>query len=70
MNLAAITTTAAPHDFLASEYNHQAFTALLNPFRCYLSLLPESRQGNNMSYPLYVEAKTSEMSEFHLLDNL
>jgi hypothetical protein len=52
MNLAAIATTPDANDFLACEYN-QAFNALLNPFRCYLSLLPDTRQGSNTSYAIY-----------------
>ena len=52
MDLAAITTTPNTNGFLAYEYN-QAFNALLNPFRCYLSVLSETHQGNNTRYSLY-----------------
>lgn len=39
-------------DFLKHDYEH-AFDKLLNPFRSYLSLLPETRQGKNTTYSIY-----------------
>lgn len=52
MDLAKLANIPDTNDFLACHYN-QAFHTLLNPFHCYLSVLPDTRLGNNTRYSLY-----------------